>query len=148
MLALLLGVVMAAEPQAEISRTLDAFHEAAAKADEDTYFGLLTDDAVFIGTDATERWTKAAFETFAKPYFERDTAWTYTSVERHITLGPGGTVAWFDERLHNVKYGATRGSGVLVATDAGWRISQYVLSFPIPNEVAPAVVELKEAPAH
>ena len=35
---------------------LDAWHKAAADANFDAYFNLMTDDAVFIGTDATENW--------------------------------------------------------------------------------------------
>ena len=45
------------------------------------------------------------------------------------------------ERLENEAYGATRGSGVLRRIDGAWRIEQYVLSFPIPNNVAKDVVE-------
>jgi ketosteroid isomerase-like protein len=34
---------------------LDALHARASAADFDGYFELYTDDAVFLGTDATER---------------------------------------------------------------------------------------------
>jgi len=62
--------------------------------------------------------------------------------ERHVFLGPGGHVAWFDEDLSNEKYGRCRGTGVLTKTEDGWRISQYNLTIPIPNALAPAVVEM------
>lgn len=136
------GVLLAAEPQAEVAAVLDGFHTAAATADEKTYFDLMTEDAVFIGTDATERWPKPAFRTFAEPHFQRDSAWTYTPVERHIQFAPGGTVAWFDERLQHARYGETRGSGVLIKTGDDWKIAQYVLSFPVPNDKARAVVAI------
>src|SRR5262245_51233769 len=50
-------------------QTLDRFHEAAAKADFNAYFAAWTDDSVFLGTDATERWVGQQFKDFAKPIF-------------------------------------------------------------------------------
>jgi len=47
-------------------------------------------------------------------------------------------VAWFDERLQNEKYGETHGSGVL---ERSWKIVHYNLSFTVPNELAPELVE-------
>jgi ketosteroid isomerase-like protein len=40
---------------------LDSWHKAA-EAKFDTYFDKMTEDAVFIGTDATENWGKPAFK--------------------------------------------------------------------------------------
>ncbi|WP_122465301.1 nuclear transport factor 2 family protein [Brevundimonas lutea] len=126
--------------EAEVGRVLDQLHATAASADEAVYFDLFTPSARFIGTDATERWTMTEFRAFAEPYFQRDTAWTYRARERVIDIAPSGDVAWFDERLDNASYGETRGSGVLVRTDDGWKIAQYVLSFAVPNAVADDVV--------
>ncbi len=125
----------------EVRDTLDAYHAAAAVADGPAYFELMTDDAVFIGTDPTERWTKAAFKAFAEPYFSRGTGWTYTPVSRHVVLETAAPLAWFDEDLDHARYGRCRGTGVLRRTPEGWRIAQYVLTIPIPNEVATEVVE-------
>ena len=121
--------------------TLDALHAAASRADGPAYFALFLSDAVFIGTDATERWDLAAFRAYCEPYFARGQGWTYVPLERHIVRSPGGDVAWFDERLHNEKYGETRGSGVLVRRNDRWLIAQYVLSLPVPNELAADLVE-------
>ncbi|MCP4661770.1 MAG: nuclear transport factor 2 family protein, partial [bacterium] len=41
---------------AEVHAVVDAFHRAAAQADEEGYFALLAPAAVFLGTDAGERW--------------------------------------------------------------------------------------------
>jgi hypothetical protein len=46
----------------------------AAEAKFDTYFDKMTEDAVFIGTDATENWGKPDFQEFAKPYFDKGKA--------------------------------------------------------------------------
>lgn len=119
-----------------VATVLDRFHAAAARADGETYFSLFAEGAVFIGTDAAERWTVADFRAYAEPRFSKGRGWTYVPGERHIDLAPGGNVAWFDEMLENEKYGTSRGTGVLVRTAAGWRVAQYHLTFPIPNDLA------------
>ena len=118
-----------------IDEILDKFHQAASEADGDLYFSLFAEDAVFIGTDATERWSVDEFKAFAEPYFSKGRGWTYTKTERHIDLALSGNTAWFDEMLWNDTYGTCRGTGVLIRTDGGWRISQYNLSIPIPNDL-------------
>jgi hypothetical protein len=42
--------------------------------------------------------------------------------------------------LDSKSYGTARGTGTLVLTPEGWRVSQYALTFPIPNDVADEVV--------
>lgn len=125
----------------EVARALDDFHDAAANGDEDRYFALLPDDAVFLGTDGAERWTGAAFRGFALPYFQRASAWTYVAIARAVELAPGGDVAWFDEALDNASYGECRGSGVLVRRDGRWVLRQYNLTIPVPNDLAAGVVK-------
>ena len=120
-------------PAAAIARTLDSFHDAAAVADGERYFAILPEDAVFLGTDATERWTGAHFRGFAARYFERPSAWTYVPLERHITIAPGGEIAWFDEVLDNGNYGECRGTGVLTKRGEAWVLRQYNLTVPVPN---------------
>jgi len=122
-------------PSAAVDAVLDAWHAAAAAADEERYFSYFARDAVFLGTDATERWTRDEFRRFAHPYFAKGKAWSFKSVARWITFSPDRNVAWFDETLETPNLGPCRGSGVVVATDAGWKISQYNLSIPIPNDL-------------
>lgn len=112
---------------------LTHFHRAAATANFDDYFGLLTEDAIFLGTDATERWTKAQFAEFARPHFRGESAWIFTPIEQNVSIDPSGSFAWFDEQLDSASYGLCRGSGVLRRTASGWRIAQYNLTVPIPN---------------
>lgn len=130
-------------PHDAIGQLLDLFHRSAAEAQADRYFGCLAEEAIFLGTDASERWTKTAFVRFCTPYFTRGVGWKYVPRrnQRHITVGPGGQVAWFDELLDNDKYGTCRGSGVVVFTPQGWKIAQYNLSIPIPNAVAGEVIK-------
>jgi ketosteroid isomerase-like protein len=145
-LVLLLPVArLAAAPADDVAATLDRFHAAAAKADGPTYFGLFTPEAVFIGTDATERWTLAEFKAFAEPYFSKGKGWTYTPRDRHVSFVPGTDVSWFDELLDNASYGVCRGTGVLRKIDGTWKIAQYHLTIPVPNSLAKQVVALIRA---
>lgn len=129
------------DPSLALAAVLDDFHHAAADADGERYFGHFAPDAIFLGTDATERWDLEAFHRFADPYFEAGRGWTYAATERHLHFAPGGAVAWFDERLQNEKYGELRGSGVLRLIDQTWKVAQYNLTYPVPNELAGGVVE-------
>ena len=51
--------------QGTIAGVLDAWHGAAAAADEEKYFSYFTPDAVFLGSDASERWTRDEFRKWA-----------------------------------------------------------------------------------
>ena len=139
LLTLAAAPAFAASPdEAAVGRTLDAFHAAAARSDFKAYFGLFTPDGVFIGTDAHERWTVPAFKAYAKPAFAAGKGWTYVPRTRHVTIArtPCRCVAYFDELLDSKSYGTSRGTGVLIKGPAGWRIAQYALTFPIPNDLA------------
>ena len=126
----------------KINQTLDAWHKAAADAKLETYFNLMADDAIFIGTDATENWIKPDFKVWAKPYFDKGTTWNFTALERHIFFDKTGKVAWFDELL-NTQMKICRGSGVLVKVGKEWKIQHYVLSMTVPNDEINAVIKAK-----
>ncbi len=133
-----------AQAEAQIAATLDSFNVAAADADFDRYFDFYTEDGIFTGTDATERWDKARFMVWAKPFFDKGAAWNFTSVERHIYLDPNGEIAWFDELL-NTQMKICRGSGVMVKRGDDWKVQQYILSMTVPNSQLDAVLPLKAA---
>ena len=104
---------------------------------------MLTEDAIYIGTDATENWNKQEFIKFAKPYFDRGRAWNFTALERNIYFSSDMKTAWFDELL-NTQMKICRGSGVLVMDEKGnWKIKHYVLSMTIPNDNTNEVVKIK-----
>ena len=133
------SALQAESPEASIGTALDALHAAAARADGERYFALFAQDAVFIGTDAGERWPIAAFRSYADPYFSAGKGWVYHPRERHVTLAACGCIAWFDELLDSESYGTSRGTGVLVLRDTHWKVAQYALSFPIPNDLASGI---------
>jgi ketosteroid isomerase-like protein len=126
----------------DVDATLDAWHRAAATADEAAYFDAMTPEFVFLGTDATERWDLSEFRAFAHPYFAKGKAWTFVPHDRHLMFGPRRDVVWFDEKLDNATYGECRGSGVLRYTAGRWKIAHYNLTIPIPNELAKDVVAM------
>jgi len=127
----------------ELNVVLDAWHKAAAEANFDTYFGLMTNDGVFIGTDAMENWQNQAFKEFSKPYFDRGKAWNFTAVERNIYVNGSNDFAWFDELL-DTQMKLCRGSGVLIKVNGSWKIAHYVLSIAVPNENVDELVQMKK----
>jgi len=125
-----------------VAKVLDDFHDAASKADEERYFNHFTKDAIFLGTDAKERWTVDEFKKYAKPSFSKGRGWTYVAKTRHIYISADKNTAWFDESLQNENFGECRGSGVLVKQKGVWKIAQYNLTIPLPNSLARSVVKM------
>ena len=132
---------LAQTPAAQVAAVLDDWHHAAAAADEARYFGHFAANGVFMGTDATERWTVSEFRDWAKPYFQSKKAWNFKPRNRQIAFSADGGTAWFDEMLDTPNLGACRGSGVLVRQSGEWKIAQYNLSIAVPNSIADALVK-------
>ena len=125
-----------------VTSTLDALHLYAHEAFGKKYFSLFCDDAVFMGTDATERWPIAEFKTYANGRFNSGKGWTYTPTSRYIYFNENRDTAWFDETVVNAKYGECRGTGVLEKIGGEWKISHYNLTVPVPNDLLVSVVEM------
>ena len=125
-----------------INTVLNTWHQAAGKADFETYFNILSENAIFIGTDATENWTKKEFENYSKPHFDKGKAWNFKPIERNIFFSADKKTAWFDELL-DTQMKICRGSGVLIKVKNQWKIAHYVLSISIPNELSSEVIQLK-----
>ena len=134
-----LTLVAQSPAEKAVGAVLDDWHLAAAQADEVRYFAHLTEGAVFLGTDATERWPKPAFQAWAHPIFQRGKAWSFKATRRSVSISQDGRTAWFDEDLATPNLGPSRGSGVLSNQGGRWRIEQYNLSVPIPNALMKAV---------
>ena len=147
LLLLLMGSCKPLQPNTadlnQVNQFLDEWHLAASNADYNRYFDALASDGIFVGTDATEHWTKQEFQVFAKPFFDRGKAWDFKAVERHIYFSKDQKTVWFDELLSTWMKGC-RGSGVLVKTAGVWKIKHYVLSMTVPNEHTNAVIQIKE----
>lgn len=127
----------------QIDLVLENWHAAAANANFEEYFGSMTTDGIFIGTDATENWQNKEFREYAKPHFDNGKAWGFATLDRNIYTSKTGETAWFDELL-DTQMGVCRGSGVLENQDGKWKIKHYVLSIAIPNENTSEITELKK----
>jgi len=142
-LALLISVVFSSSIWAQetarpaLDSLIDGLHKDAHEGNFETYFARYTNDAVFMGTDKTERWTIDAFKAYAAPAFEDGHGWTYEVVERNWE-GDGDT-RWFDEILFNEKLGHCRGTGVVEKVGDNWKIAHYSLTLLIPNDIAETV---------
>ncbi|MBB1268153.1 nuclear transport factor 2 family protein [Shewanella sp. SR44-3] len=124
----------------QVDTLLDNLHQSASDADWDSYFSSYHHDAVFLGTDATERWGMQQF----KQYAQASKGWSYQLKSRKLIKINDLIV--FDEALHSPSYGETRGTGALVHTQHGWKVAQYHLTFPIPNDKAKQITQLLAKP--
>jgi len=137
------SIVSVSDIKIEIDSSLNAWHKAAANADFDVYFNLMTKDGVFIGTDATENWQNDAFRAFSKPYFDNGKAWSFNVVQRNIYVSEDNSLAWFDELL-DTQMKICRGSGVMKKENNMWKVAHYVLSMAIPNDNVSEIVKIKK----
>jgi len=143
LLILFFSIAAVAQDQKKAINTfLDSWHKDAANVDFKNYFDKIAEDGVYIGTDATENWTKKEFEIWAKPYFDKGKAWSFTSLERNIYFSSDKKLVWFDELL-DTQMKICRGSGILEFKNGQWKIKHYVLSMTIPNDNVEAVVQIK-----
>lgn len=133
------------EPEDEVNSLLANWHTAAAEADEDTFFGSMTADAIYLGTDATERWGRDEMKALMKEVFERETAWDFTLKKREVYFSEDKKIAWFEEAL-DTWMGECRGSGVLKKTTDGWKIKHYNLALAVPNDKMDGVMKLLGMP--
>jgi len=117
-----------------VENVLDNLHLYASEANGKKYFDLFAKNAVFFGTDISERWDKEAFQKYGMARFASGTGWTYFMKERNVYFSDDGKTAWFDEILIN-KSGEFRGTGVLKIVSTEWKITQYNLLLPIPNDL-------------
>ncbi len=117
---------------ASVNSFIDDWHNDASNADV-AYFDKIAADGIYIGTDATELWTKDEFYLWSQKYFEKGKAWSFITIERNIYFSDDKQYAWFDELL-NTGMGVCRASGVLLRNGDSWEIKHYHLSVAIPNE--------------
>ena len=136
-LALVPGMSLADNQRDAIDALIDGLHQDAHEGNFQTYFDRYAPDAVFLGTDKSERWTIDQFKVYAKPAFEDGHGWTYSVKERN--WGGEGNTRWFDEVLLNQKLGHCRGTGVVELIDGEWKVAHYALTMLVPNDIAAEV---------
>ncbi|WUR12740.1 nuclear transport factor 2 family protein [[Empedobacter] haloabium] len=143
--ALLLSVpACAAEPPAATTATapdaafvrqvnafVDGWHDDAAHT-RPAYFDKIAPQGVYIGTDKSEIWTRDQFKAWARPFWERKKAWSFTAQKRNVYYSPDRRYVWFDEQL-STQMGTCQASGVLRNTGDGFLVEHYQLSMAVPN---------------
>jgi hypothetical protein len=112
---------------------INAWHHAAAVADENAFFGFMAEDGIYIGTDATERWLRDELRVWSQKYFAGESAWDFKPLSRTIRYEPGSRVAWFDELL-DTWMGTCRSTGILEIRAGQWKLIHYHLSIAVPND--------------
>lgn len=127
----------------ELNQLLDKWHRDVAEFKPEDYFGLMSDDFIFLGTAPGERWTKSEFETFCKPYFEKKSTWDFKPKERNWYLSHDQQIAWFEESLDTWMQ-ECRGSGVFKKIDGSWKIAHYNLTVLIENEKIQKFIKLRK----
>ncbi|APG66136.1 hypothetical protein LPB136_12480 [Tenacibaculum todarodis] len=127
----------------QINNTVNNWHKAASEANFENYFNIMDNISVFIGTDASENWSKSEFSKFSKPYFDKGKAWSFQTLERNIYVNENKDFAWFDELL-NTWMGVSRGSGVLEKKGNNWKLKHYVLSVTVPNDNINQVININK----
>lgn len=133
------------DSKTEINQLINDWHLAASKADSMAYFSAMTIDAIYVGTDKEEVWSKRDFTKFADPYFAKGKAWDFKTISRNVYSDDYNKLAWFDEML-DTWMGPCRGSGVVVRVGEEWKIKHYVLSLTIPNDDIEKVVKVLKKP--
>ena len=115
----------------KVNAFIDRWHDDAANTRPD-YWDKFAPNAVYIGTDKSEVWTRDQFKAWAKRFWDRKKAWSFTAQKRNVYFSPDRQYVWFDEQL-NTQMGTCQASGVLHNTPDGYKIEHYQLSLAVPN---------------
>lgn len=129
--------------ETKLNELVNDWHVSAAKADFKKYFEVTSENFVFLGTAPGERWNKAEFQAFCKPYFDKGKAWDFKPSNRNWDFSKDGKTVWFDEDLATWMKGC-RGSGICILEKGQWKIAYYNLTVLIENEKIQKFIELRE----
>lgn len=132
------------EPQNDellIDSLMNTWHNAAAVADGETFFGIMSPHAIYLGTDASEKWERDELREWSAKYFEKESAWDFKPKDREIYFSKNKQTAWFDELL-DTWMGTCRGSGTLSKTGSEWKLTHYNLAVTVPNDKITGFIEL------
>ena len=124
----------------QVNAFIDRWHSDAAHA-RPAYFDKIAKDGVYIGTDKSERWRRDEFKTWAKPHFQRKSAWSFKAIRRNVYFSDDKAIIWFDELL-DTQMGVCQASGVMRRKGDSFEIVHYQLSMAVPNEVGSQVTRL------
>lgn len=126
-----------------VDSLMNVWHNAAAIADANTFFGFMDADCIYIGTDASEKWKRDELKKWSEKAFQRKSAWDFKTINREIYFSKNGQTAWFDEQL-NTWMGVCQASGILEKNDGKWLLKHYQLSVTIANEKIKSFIEISK----
>ena len=124
----------------QVNAFVDRWHSDAAHA-RPAYFDKIAKDGVYIGTDKSEHWRRDEFKAWAKPHFQRKSAWAFKATRRNVYFSEDQSMIWFDELL-DTQMGVCQASGVMRRKGDSFEIVHYQLSMAVPNEVGGQVTRL------
>lgn len=137
--------LMPEEQIVSLNQFMDSWHLAAAEANAEEFFGRMREDAIYIGTDKSERWLRDDLRKWSAKAFARESAWTFVASERNWQVHPDQQFAICDELLITWM-GPCRATAVLTWEKEGWKIIHYQLSVTIDNEKIESFKALQEVP--
>jgi hypothetical protein len=133
------------EQEIVLNQLMDTWHLAAAKANEKVFFSMMSEDAVYIGTDKTERWLRDELREWSAEAFARESAWNFKAKERNWRINKENQFAICDELLETWM-GPCRSTAVLGWNGKSWQIIHYQLSVTVDNAKIEDFKSLQEQP--
>jgi hypothetical protein len=124
-----------------VGKFMDGWYDDAAHSRQ-AHFDKLAADAVVVGTDEHERWSKGEFKAAVKKRFESKSAFNFKPLQRHVYASKDGSLVWLDEVIDTREFGLCKSSAVLRKTSTGFEIVHYELAYVVPNKVAGQVEKL------
>jgi len=140
---LLILLLFSINANAQLDQLIDDWHKAASNAQFESYFEIMDESFVFLGTAPGERWEKVKFAEFSKPHFDAGKAWDFKASNRVWMFSKNKKMAWFDEDLETWMEGC-RGSGILIKKKGEWKLVYYNLTVLIENEKIKEFIELRK----
>ena len=87
------------------------FPQTIFAEDDFSFFGSMEKDAIYLGTDISEKWLRDSLFEWSANAWDKESAWSFSPGDREIYFSSDYKFAWFDEVL-DTWMGPCRGSGV------------------------------------
>lgn len=133
--------VQVASSNKEFDEIIDAWHHAAATGDSVGFFSRMTEDALYLGTDETERWTRTTMGKDLGKFFNGKKAWHFIAYNRIYTALDDKNTILFDESL-KTWMGPCKSTGMMRKVKGKWLISYYNLNVAVSNAVVQNYLKL------
>ena len=120
---------------------LSSVEPVAAIGDSVGFFSRMTEDALYLGTDETERWTRTTMGKDLGKFFNGKKAWHFIAYNRIYTALDDKNTILFDESL-KTWMGPCKSTGMLRKVKGKWLISYYNLNVAVSNAVVKDYLKL------